>query len=149
MSSLTKSLKSPSDVIIEKTAGEMAAVFWDAARSSGMTVIKLQGQAINLLRYKSPRDFARRHIEKFIPAAVHALTEILSRPETPVEQKEVIYQAIMERVNDPDLDMMAKTAGDLPAFEQTVLYKSDQEKPKPVIVNTPAINFDFDSKRTI
>lgn len=147
--SLTKSLKSPSDVIIEKTAGEMAGVFYDAARSSGMTVIKLQGQAINLLRFKSPRDFARRHIEKFIPAAVHALTDIMSRPETPVEQKEIIYQAILERVNDPDLDMMAKTAGDLPAFEQTVLYKSDQEKPKPVIVNTPAIDFNFDSKRTV
>lgn len=142
-------LKDPSDVIIEKTSGEMAAVFYEAARSSGMTVIKLQGQAINLLRYKSPRDFARRHLEKFISAAVHALTDILSRPETPVEQKDIIYNALMERVNDPDLDMMAKTAGDLPAFEQTVLYKSDQEKPKPVIVNTPAIDFNFDSKRTV
>ena len=149
MSSLTKSLKSPSDVIIEKTAGEMCGVWYDAARSSGMTVVKLQGQVIDLRRFKSTRDFARRHLEKFIPAAVHALTEILSRPETPVEQKDVIYAAIMERVNDPDLDMMAKTAGDLPQFEQTILYKSDQEKPKPVIVNTPAINFDFDSKRTI
>lgn len=146
--SLASKLKTPSDVIIEKTAGEFAGTFYDAARSSGMTVIKLQGQAINLLRYKSPRDFARRHLEKFIPAAVHALTDILSRPETPAEQKEIIYQAIMERVNDPDLDMMAKTAGDLPAFEQSVLYKSDQEKPKPVIVNTPAIDFNFDSKRT-
>ncbi len=132
----------PSTVIVEKTAGEMAGVFYDAARSSGLKVIQLQGQKINLLKYKSPRDFARRHIEKFIPAAVHALTEILSRPETPPEQKEVIYQAIMERVNDPDLDMIAKTAGDLPEFEQTVLYKSDQEKPKPVIINTAAFNFD-------
>jgi hypothetical protein len=48
----------------------------------------------------------------------------------------------MERVNDQDIDMMAKTAGNLPEFEQTVLYKSDQEKPKPVIVNTTAFNFD-------
>lgn len=140
-------LKSPSDVIIEKTAGEFAGVFYDAARSSGMKVIRLQGKNINLLRYKSPRDFARRHIEAFIPAAVHALTNILSRPETPVEQKEVIYQAILERVNDPDLDMMAKTAGDLPQFEQTVLYKPDTELPKPVIVNTPKIDFDFNSKK--
>lgn len=143
-------LKDPSDVIIEKTAGQMAGVFFEAARSSGLTVINLQGKKINLLKYKNdPRSFARSNIEAFIPAAVHALTEILSRPETPPEQKEVIYQAIMERVNDPDLDMMAKTAKDLPEFEQTVLYKSDQEKPKPVIVNTPAIDFDFDSKRTV
>jgi hypothetical protein len=33
-----------SDVIIEKTAGEFAGVFYDSARSSGMTVIKLQGK---------------------------------------------------------------------------------------------------------
>jgi len=140
-------IKDPSDVIIEKTAGEMAGVFYDAARSSGMKKIKLQNQVINLLRYKSPRDFARRHLEKFIPAAVHALTEILSRPETPEEQKQVIYQALMERVNDPDLDMMAKTAGDLPQFEQTTLYKPDTEKPKPVIINSPKIDFDFNSKK--
>ena len=137
----------PSTVIVEKTAGEMAGVFYDAARSSGLKVIQLQGQKINLLKYKSPRDFARRHIEKFIPAAVHALTEILSRPETPIEQKDIIYNALMERVNDKDLDMVAKTAGDLPEFEQTVLYKSDQEKPKPVIVNTPKIDFDYNNRK--
>lgn len=147
MSNLSRKLKDPSDVIVEKTAGEMAGVFYDAARSSGMTVIQLQGKKINLLNYKSPRGFARRHLEKFIPAAVHALIEIMSRDITPPEQKDVIYNAIMERVNDPDLDMMAKTAGDLPEFENTVLYKSDQEKPKPVIVNTAKPDFNFSSKR--
>ena len=142
-------LKDPSDVIIEKTAGQMAAIFFEAARSSGMGIITLQGQKIDLRKYKNnPRAFARSHLEKFIPAAVHALTEILSRDSTPVEQKEIIYQALLERVNDPDIDMMAKTAGNLPEFEQTVLYKSDQEKPKPVIVNSPKIDFNFDSKRT-
>lgn len=138
----------PGTVIIEKTAGEMAGVFYDAARSSGMTRIKLQDQVINLLNFKSPRAFARRHLEKFIPAAVHALIEIMSRENTPDDQKLLIYNAVMERVNDQDIDMMAKTAGDMPHFEQTVLYKSDQEKPKPVIINTPKIDFDFNSKRT-
>lgn len=140
-------LKDPSDVIIEKTAGEFAGVFFDAARSSDLKIIKLQGKTINLLRYKSARDFARRHLEAFIPAAVHALTDIMSRPNTPADQKEIIYNALMERVNDPDLDMMAKTAGDMPAFEQTVLYKPDTEKPKPVIINTSAIDFNFNSKK--
>lgn len=145
--SLTSRLKDPSDVIIEKTAGEMAGVWYDAARSSGMSIVKLQGQVIDLRRFKSTRDFARRHLEKFIPAAVHALTDILSKDSTPAAHKEVIYQALMERVNDVDLDMMGKTAG-LPEYEQTVLYKSDQEKPKPVIVNTPQISdFSFDSTR--
>lgn len=139
-------LKDPSDVVVEKTAGEFAGVFYDSARSSGLTIINLQGQKINLLKFKSPRDFARRHLEKFIPAAVHALTEILSRENTPPDQKEIIYQALMERVNDPDLNMMAKTAN-LPDFEQTVLYKPDNEKPKPVIIDSPRIDFDFNSKK--
>lgn len=140
-------LKDPSDVIVEKTAGEFAGVFYESARSSGMTVIQLQGQKINLLKYKSPREFARRHLEKFIPAAVHSLIEIMSRPNCPEDQKLIIYNALMERVNDQDLDMMAKTAGNMPTFEQSVLYKPDTELPKPVIVNTPKINFDFNSKK--
>lgn len=146
--SLTRKLKDPSDVIVEKTAGEFAGTFFEAARSSGLTVIQLQGQKINLLKYKNdPRAFARAHIEKFIPAAVEALTTILGRDSTPAAQKEIIYQALMERVNDVDLDMMGKTA-QLPEFQNTPLYKADTELPKPVIVNTPKIDFDFDSKRT-
>lgn len=136
----------PATFIIEKTAGEMCGTFYDAARSSGMTVIQLQGEKINLLKYKRTRDFARAHFEKFIPAAVHALTEIMSRDSTPVETKELIYQAILERVNDPQLNLMGQQAG-LPEYENTVLYKSDQEKPKPVIINTPKLDFNFDSKR--
>jgi len=145
--SLSNKLKDPSDVIIEKTAGEMAGIWYDAARSSGMTIVKLQNDVIDLRRFKSTRDFARRHLEKFIPAAVHALTDVMSRDNTPVEHKELIYQALLERINDVDLDMMGKTAG-LPEFQNTVLYKSDQEKPKPVIINTPRIeDFKFDSTR--
>lgn len=148
--SIHRSLKTPSDVIIEKTAVEFAGCFFEAARSSGLKVIMLQGKKINLMRYgENPHNFARRHIEAFIPAAVHALNEIMCNPNTPEEQRQIIYQAILERINDPDIDMMAKTAGDLPEFEQTVLYKPDNEKPKPVIVNTPKIDFDFNSKRVI
>lgn len=138
----------PHHFLIEHTAGAFAATFFEAARSSGMKTIMLQGQKINLMRYKeNPRLFAKAHLEKFIPAATHSLIEIMSRENTPASQKEQIYQAILERTNDPDLDMMAKTAGDLPAFEQTVLYKPDNEKPKPVIINTPSIDFNFNSKK--
>lgn len=130
----------PETTIIEKTAGSFAATFFEAARSSGMEKIKLQGRIINLKKYKNnPRWFARDCLEAFIPAAVHALTEILARDSTPEDQKRIIYDALMERVNDPQLDMMAKSAGDLPEFEQTVLFKKDNEKPKPIIVNTPSI----------
>lgn len=138
----------PHNILIEKTAAEFAGTFFEASRSSGMRIITLQGEIIDLRKYKNnPVKFAKAHFEKFIPAATHALIEIMSRENTPVSMKEQIYQAILERTNDPDLDMMAKTAGDLPEFEQTVLYKSDQEKPKPVIINTPKIDFDYNNRK--
>lgn len=140
--------KPPTDTIIETTAGKFSAEFFEAARSSGMEKIQLQGEIIDLMKFKNnPRNFARKHFEKFIPAAVEALTTILGNEDTPQEHKDVIYNALMERVNDVDLDTMSKTAG-LPDFQNTVLYRSDQEKPKPVIVNTPRIeDFKFDSTR--
>jgi len=141
----------PHSMLIEQTAGQMAGVFFEAARSSGLTIISLQGQKINLSKYKNnPHKFARAHLEKFIPAAVHSLTEILSKPETPEHFKETIYQAILERTNDEQISEMGKLA-QLPEFEQTVLYKADTEKPKPVIVNTlkTDANFNFDNKKVI
>lgn len=147
MSKLHKKIIQPYSTLIEQTAGQMAGVFFDAARSSGLTVIQLQGQKINLLKYRNnPHKFARAHLEKFIPAAVHSLIEILSKPETPDSFKDTIYQAIQERTNDEQLGEMGKMAG-LPEFEQTVLYKPDNEKPKPVIVNTVKPDFNFDNKR--
>lgn len=125
----------PGSVLIEKTAGEMAGVFYDAARSSGMKVIKLQGQKINLLNFKTPRSFARSHLEKFIPAAIESLVTIMGRPNTPPESKQMIYDAIMERTNDEQVTVMGKAAG-LPEFEKTILYKPDNIKPKPIIINT-------------
>lgn len=127
----------PETNIIEKTAGEFAGVFFDAARNSGMKVIQLQGQTINLLKYKNnPRLFARAHLEKFIKAATHALMEILCRESTPEDQKQIIYKAIMERTNDEQLHQIEKATG-LPEFEKVfTAYKKDDEKPLPVIVNT-------------
>ena len=138
----------PHSVLIEKTAAEFAGTFFEAARSSGMTKIQLQGEVINLLKYKNnPVRFAKAHLEKFIQAATHSLIEIMSKETTPDSMKEQIYQAILERTNDQDLNLLSKTAG-LPDFQNSVLYKSDQEKPKPVIVNTPRIeDFKFDSTR--
>lgn len=143
--SLSRKIKDPSDVIVEKTAGEFAGVWYDAARSSGMKIVNLQGQTINLLKYKTPRAFARSHLEKFIPAAVHALNEIMCRETTPPEQREMIYNAIMERINDTDLLDLGRTAM-LPEYEKSPLYKADTEKPKPVIVNSTAFNFDSTRK---
>jgi hypothetical protein len=138
----------PSTVIVEKTAGEFAATFFEAARSSGLDKIQLQGDVINLKKYKNnPRNFARVHIEKFIPAAVHALNEIMCNPKTPEAQRELIYKALMERVNDPGLDMIAQTAG-LPELMQAAPFKHDDEKPKPLIINGAPFDFNNLKKGT-
>lgn len=139
MSKLNKII-TPASMLIEKTAGEFAGTFFDAARASGMKTIMLQRERINLLRYKNnPRLFARAHLEKFIPAAVHALIEILSRPNTPAEQKQIIWEAIEERINDEQLKELGTLAG-LPEFENTPLYKPDNEVPKPIIINSEKFN---------
>jgi len=135
----------PSTVIVEKTAGEFAATFFEAARSSGLTKIQLQGDVINLKKYKNdPRAFARVHIEKFIPAAVHALNEIMCNPKTDPAKREIIYKAIMERVNDEGVDAIARIGGEKELMSQ-LPFKHDDAKPKPLIIN--GAPFDFNSKR--
>lgn len=137
----------PHSVLIEKTAAEFAGTFFEASRSSGMGIINLQGERIDLRKYKNnPVKFAKAHFEKFIPAAVHALIEIMSKENTPISMKDQIYQAILERTNDEQLSEMGKIA-QLPEYENTVLYKPDDEKPKPVIINTPKIDFDFNNRK--
>ena len=141
-------LVEPHTILIEQTAGKFAAEFFEGARNSDMKVIMIQNEKINLMKYKNdPRKFARAHLEKFIPAAVHALIEILSKETTPEPMKEVIYQAIQERINDEHTNAIGAEAG-LADFANTPLYTPDNIKPKPVIINTPKIDFDFDSKRT-
>lgn len=118
----------PSSLLIEKTAGELAGVFYDECRKQGMKS-----------KHKTARAFARANLETFIPKATELLIDIMSRPETSEEKKRLIYDAIMERTNDDQLIELGKTAK-LPEFENTILYKRDDEKPKPVIINTEKFN---------
>ena len=115
----------PHHILIEKVAGEFAAIFWEAGRSSGMTS-----------KYKNARAFARANLEKFIPKAVEHLIDLLGRDDIHPDMKDQIYQAIQERTNDEQVNAIGKMAG-LPEFEKTILYKADNEKPKPIIINTP------------
>jgi hypothetical protein len=84
--------KPTSTAIIEKTAGEMAAVWYDIGRGQGMTS-----------KYKSARAYARANLEKFIPVALKHLLSMLSRPDISEHMKKEIYDAYIERANDPDL----------------------------------------------
>lgn len=94
-----KKLVTPSSVIIEKTALNMAAVFYEAGRSSGLKS-----------KYKNARIYAAANMEKFVPHAVHYLRELLYKPDTPDEMKAIIHEAILERINDPTANDLAKSS---------------------------------------
>lgn len=83
----------PETALVEKVAGELAAVWFETARSSGH-IIKGYGNNV--------RKFARENLESFIPHALKHLMEMLNNPSTPPDQKMMIYDAIMKRANDPE-----------------------------------------------
>jgi len=81
--------------IIEKVAGEMAAIFYEAGRSSGMNS-----------KYKIARAYARANLEKFIPTAINHLLTVMHNPSTPKIMKDEIMEAYLERANAPGLEIL-------------------------------------------
>lgn len=93
MGRLERALKfKPQSNLIEKTAGELAGVWYEIGRGQGMTS-----------KWKTPKTYARANLEQFIPVAIKHLLEILGNPSTPDLMKQEIYDALIERANDPDL----------------------------------------------
>lgn len=121
MGKLENKLIQPHSLVIEKTALDLAAVFYEAGRSSGLTS-----------KHKNARKFARANVEKFIPKAVELLMDMLQMPHIPQEQKDLIYDAIMERTNDKELSNIG-----IPVFKNNAEYSPDRyERPDPIIINT-------------
>ncbi len=85
----------PRYTVIEKTALQLAAVFYEAGRSSGMTS-----------KHKNARSYARANLEKFIPKAVEILLGMLNNPNTPKIMKDEILGAYLERANAPGLEIL-------------------------------------------
>lgn len=77
--------------LLEHVAAELAGVTYDAMRSSGLKSEK----------WKTARQYAAANLEKFIPYATKHLIAQLGRPDVSVDQKEEIYECLMERINDP------------------------------------------------
>lgn len=103
-------LSTPKYTVIEKVAAEFAAVWWEAGRSSGLKS-----------KHKTARLYAKKNFEKFIPKAIEHLTEMLDNPHIADLAKQEIYEALMERANDPvlkktivDLDLPYKINGENP-----------------------------------
>lgn len=82
------------NVLIEKTAAELAATFYEACRSSGMTS-----------KHKNARSYAKANIEKFIPKAIELLMSMMTMDHISDVLKNEIYEAFLERSNDPELAM--------------------------------------------
>lgn len=136
-------IQKPEFDLIEHTAMQFAVVWYEAARSSGLTS-----------KYKTARLWALHNFDKFIPQAVEKLLEILNNPNTHQNVKDAIYNAILERVNDPELqsiqpidtlpDIDLKKAFDISApppivvksvIEKGALLKPVVEKPKKNLKN--------------
>lgn len=100
--------------IIEKTALEMAAVIYETGRSQGMTS-----------KYKNARAYAAAKFEYYIPKAVDILLSMMNRTDISDHIKDEIYNAIMERSNDPK---MSPLNGSIPEFKEDLIFKSKFEE---------------------
>lgn len=124
--SLANKLLRPRDILIERTAGELAATWFEAAQNT---------PEINTLRKKyknNPKVYARKNWEKFVPLAVNILVGMLGRQDLPLEMREEIYNCIIDRANDPEnviSDDIIKNGGVLPNIDVKKLL---DENNKPV-----------------
>lgn len=92
---LTKKIINPASVLIEQTAADMAAEYFEIGMSQGLKS-----------KSKTHKQFVHHNIEHFIPLAVQTLTSMLGMEHIPKEQKDLILDALLERANDPDLVML-------------------------------------------
>ncbi len=112
----------PKHVLIEKIAVELAAVFYEAGRSTGLSS-----------KHKNARSYARANFEKFIPKAVEYCLEMLKPHSNVTEEARMeIYEALMERHNDPELCEV------LPNIDVNKLITliDAEEKKKVITINT-------------
>jgi hypothetical protein len=114
--SLQRKIVEPKINLIEQTAADLCAQFYEVGRSQGLTS-----------KHKTHKDYVAHNIEKFIPIALSYLMDMLNRPDISVEMKDTIYEAIIERNSDPSLNI----------FNQK--YEVAEKKVGPLIIETPKI----------
>lgn len=112
----------PESELIEHTAMKLAAAFYEIGRSQGLKS-----------KYKDAKGYALRHVKEFTPLAINYLMDILGKPSTPQDQKDAIYDALMERTNDVEL------SNALPIFNNPLAagFKPDwKDDRKPLVINS-------------
>jgi len=75
--------------LIKKTAQEFAGEFYDGERSPRF---RLNGAKYGL----SEKAYVNRYWTNFVDIAVQVLSALLAQPGTPEEQKEKIYEALVD-----------------------------------------------------
>lgn len=92
----------PHSILIEQTAMQFAAIYYEAGRATGMTS-----------KFKNPRAFAKNNWPKFIPKVIDHFLDMLNNPNLAAGMKEAIHAAIMERHNDPTLAVSMPSLPDI------------------------------------
>lgn len=82
----------PKNVVIERTALELACAWYEIGRSQGMTS-----------KWHDAKSYARANFTKFIPKAVELLIDMLGRSDIHALMKAEIFEGLSERFNDPEL----------------------------------------------
>lgn len=113
-----KKIKAPASILLETIAAQLAATFYEIGRSQGLKSI-----------HKDYKSYVKANILRFMPRAVEYCLDMLNNPHTPADQKALIFEALKERVNDPENDCVMLPDIDI----KTLLPK---QEPKPVIINT-------------
>lgn len=111
---LEKNVIKPESVLIEQTAADLCAEFYEAGLASGLKS-----------KHKTHKAFVHHNIEKFIPKAVELLVEMLGKDSTPNNQKELIAAALIERANDPDLSFL----------NEKIDWKEPEKRPEIISAN--------------
>lgn len=112
----------PKHVLIETIARELAAVFYEVGRGQGLTS-----------KYKNAKAYAHANLEKFIPKAIEHCIRMLGQNNLPQEAKEEIYEALMERHNDPELQTVMPNIDVVKLIEAAGI----KEKETVITINTP------------
>lgn len=120
-------LKGPKYKVFEHVAAEFAAIWWETGRSQGMSS-----------RYKDARSFARAKFERFIPKAIEHCVQLLDRQDIPELAKAEIYEALMERNNDPDVNKV--TGNQLPDINIKALIDALPKQDRLGSITTKKIN---------
>lgn len=135
----------PLNPLIWNTAADFAAVWFDAALSSGLPRGKYVGRGD-----KPIKMFVKDHIEKFVPITIRILLDMLKKNSNCTEHmKAEIYQALIDPINDPDLMDRGKSKSKAEHDEVLIRAIRGFEKNKIAPVNTNVLEFKPSAKKDL